>query len=417
MKGDISNFLLRKIINKDKDITNKEKEILKTKSEDKTFLINQYIDLLCDKVSKALNKTIIPPKLVFSDELEQNMYLPEQNIMALYIKGNTISNILHEFRHLLQAQLKEPSYTKVNDIQLPEPFYRLQEHEKNAYRFQALFENNPIKSLLDFEQTLHEDKMKMQTLGFDKNAYNKEQIYFEDYNVLLDLLSMPDELLDILYPDREEILHEETENIEKIVNGGDIPDEDKRKYFSFDDKEFNIVEFNVNDKKYFTIKWYDYDKSYMVDFGLYNDGCVIYNFRPDTSENYTHALDKIMSYEEYNDMCKTSFDLVMNFVKAYGLNDVYINPYSFNINRDLHEKVISDIKRDYMGRPDEFSFNEICNATAKTNIVDELKVELKLNNIDENKIDINSDKIIQLAKIKDKEALKEKPRNIKEETR
>lgn len=31
--------------------------------------------------------------------------------------------------------------------------------------------------------------------------------------------------------------------------------------------------------------------------------------------------------------------------------------------------------------------------------------------------DINSDKIIQLAKIKDKEALKEKPRNIKEEIR
>ena len=142
MKGDISNFLLRRIINKDKNITNKEKEILKAKPEDKTFLIKQYIDLLCDKVSKALNKTIIPPKLVFSDELEQNMYLPEQNIMALYIRGNTISNILHEFRHLLQAQLKEPSYTKVNDVQLPVPFYRLQEHEKNAYRFQALFENN-----------------------------------------------------------------------------------------------------------------------------------------------------------------------------------------------------------------------------------------------------------------------------------
>ena len=173
MNKNISNLKLYSIFKKDKEFNDfckiiKSEKFYKTDEKNKRDVLSKFANKLCLILEKnfKINSSLPRPEIKF-DIYKSDLcgeYKPKENVIHLNKNYLTPAKFLHEFRHYIQYQLKEPLYEKGVNAPIGNPFYLLQAHEINAYNFEYLFEMPKFKELNS--RTAFDDGKDLFMLGY-----------------------------------------------------------------------------------------------------------------------------------------------------------------------------------------------------------------------------------------------------------
>ena len=344
----ISNIALYKLFKNNKQFKDDCKYIksetfcFRMENERKQEIIEEILENLCNildenfKTSKNIQR---PTVKIIEDAENFGEYKIEENAIYLDKKSLNIPNIMHEFRHYIQAQFEEKSRIESVKVPLPDPFYRLQGAERNAYNFQHLFRLDNVK--IYFLETVH-DTMALLDNGaslfalglLHKKYFDLARQYFKPFNHIGDIQKTDEKKLKYKNVVRQKI------NVE------------------FKNKFYDLILDKENNNKYFhvTSKFGD-DFS----FSIIDNKCTVYPIES--------------SKEHLVSNYKTSIDFVINFCKIYNVKDIDICPISNAIHRAKFDKILLDIKSNYTMTDDSKS-NEIHGALPNNDITENLKKKL-----------------------------------------
>lgn len=300
--------------------------------------IKKVLNNLCKILENRFNiqDQINTPNVVIMD-LKENFgyYSYEENTIYLDKNSLKIHNIMHEFRHFIQAQFEEKSRIENVKVPLPDPFYRLQSSERNAYNFQHMFNFN-MKDLVYNTSALIVNAARTFSLGLlHKKYFNIARKYFKVFNHICDI--------------------ENIKNVENLKYKNVVRKDFK---INFNNKIYNVTLNQEKDNKYFNIKNNDKD----FDFAIINNKCTVF---PLFADKKYYAL-----------FYKEAIDIAINFCKVYDIKEIEMCPINSTVNVKKFNAILSDVKASYMPTNNDKENNKLFNIPPKTDISNELKKNL-----------------------------------------
>ena len=361
--SDISNLKLYNIFKTNNDFKNyynelKSSNFKKYERNDKIETLKEFIEILCSILEEKFNlsKNSLPrPNIKFNSKNGIcGEYYANANTIVLNENYLTPAKFLHEFRHYIQYQLKEPSYEKEVNTPLSEPFYYLQSHEINAYNFEFLFE--PFNfAKLDIKQIYSETRM-LALLGYlNKEIFEKERGFQKDYNVMCDLMPESDDNgLPIALDDLSYIKYYE---------------------FFYDNSPIDCYMCEQNNKKFFRINYKDYE----IDFGILSNECKLFSvnkeiLRSDFEEFLFQNSDLSPIQRKLQTDYNNIIDIVCNFCNVYDITKLSVNPYTSLMHKKKYEKFLNGINKSYNDNSKDF--NIFCNIKPKEDITEDICAEM-----------------------------------------
>lgn len=375
MNKNISNFKLYIVFNNNKkfheyynEIKSRSFRVLDTNLKQEK--LKKIVNLLCNileenfKLSNSLPKPEIKFDIFSSDLFGE--YSPKENIIHLNENYLTPAKFLHEFRHYIQYQLKEPLYEKGVNVPIGNPFYLLQAHEINAYNFEYLFEMPKFKELNS--RTAFDDGKDLFMLGYlNRKTFRIEHNFYKNYNIIFDLQELDNKLPTENF---------KTKDFEFFYEYNKI----KCKYYELDNKKFFNFNFNNCD----------------VDFGILDNKCEIYAINKNIDVPIVEEFVGQFGPLNYNQQifkkdCQNIVDIVSNFCNLYDIKELEINPCTPSIHRRKFKRILDNIKQNYSMVQSSESSNSssIYNIRPKTDIVKNLAISLNIDisNRSKNKIE------------------------------
>ena len=362
----LKNYLICKKIDNDKELHEFGDRICMMRDKNSLmYYTKEFIKRACDIINSSTKRITEYPNIKFDLLDYSGKYIANTNTIVLDKDSITVPNILHEFRHYLQFQFKEPFYYNGNLSPLPQPFYRFQLHEINAYDFQHRYEYSNERNISEEISGIFEDANYLIKIGaFNPIAFHIEHEYYKYYNKLFDQMDMSNEELYAEFPMCK------IKDFTQKFNGRNV--------------HINHYQTDIN---FFNLKFNVYNRNYEANFEIKDNKCIIYGISAENLE--------ICEKEEYSKACNLAFDFASNISKIYKANELDINPYSLNIHKNIFKEIINDYKSNHLGINDYLKFNHIPNPMPKEDITKNL---IEVLCVDDNKSIteyINQDKILE----------------------